>query len=98
MNNKIIVWCGLIIAASLWFVYALGFHNGIKEGWAQAQLNGQYVIGEEGLTQPRVDGHYTIGEVSWTRSLNYQAEPFPPPKPMRLPPLAPTPTHAVEYE
>jgi hypothetical protein len=91
MKNKIIVWSGLMIAASLWFVYVLGFHNGVKEAVAQAQVN------QEGMAQPRVSGHY-FGGINGARSLNYQAEPFPPPKPMKLPPLAPTPTHAVEYE
>jgi hypothetical protein len=93
MKNKIIVWSSLMMAASLWFGYSLGFHNGVKEGMASAQVSGHYFGGA-----PMVSGHYIAGAVSWTRSLNYQAEPFPPPKPIKLPPLAPTPTHAVKYE
>src|SRR5437660_2225830 len=94
MKNKIVVWCGLMIAASLWFGYAVGFHNGVKEGQAKAQLQSglsdrrQKSTHPGPLPTPVVSGHYIAGEVSWTRSLNYQAEPFPAPKPIKPPPLA----------
>lgn len=74
-NKKIIVWSGLMLAASLWLGYTYGYYNGMKEELAKGQ------------SYPR----YVVGEVSWKRSLNYQAEPFPPPKPMKLPPLAQPP-------
>jgi hypothetical protein len=72
MKNKTIVWIVLMMVTSLWFGYALGYHNGVKAGWVERELSGHYVVVENGVPQ----------------SANYQAEPFPAPKPIKPPPLA----------